>query len=83
VARLVANTREVPLSVPPAATVSHVIAALAEKLPMLVGRVISSDRSGLLPGYACNVNGLEFVSAPDTTVSAGDRIVILSADAGG
>jgi len=83
VARLVANTREVPLSLPPAATLSHVIAALAERLPVLVGRVISPDRSGFVPGYACNVNGLDFVSTPAATVNAGDRIVILSADAGG
>ena len=83
VARLVANTREVPLSLPPAATVAQVIAALADKLPVLVGRVISPDRSGLVQGYACNVNGLEFVRTPGATVNPGDRIVILSADAGG
>jgi molybdopterin converting factor small subunit len=34
-------------------------------------------------GYACNVNGLEFVRSSTATVNAGDNIAILSADAGG
>ena len=49
----------------------------------LTGRVISADGTGLIEGYACNVNGLEFVRSSDARVNPGDNIAILSADAGG
>ena len=83
VARLLAQTREVSLALPPGATFSDVFAALAERLPVLVGKVITPDRARLVDGYACNVNGLEFVRASTVPVNPGDNIVILSADAGG
>jgi molybdopterin converting factor small subunit len=83
VAQLAAQTREVSLVLRPEATCADVFAALAEKLPVLVGRVISPDRTRLVAGYACNVNGLRFVRSPDVAVHPGDHIVILSADAGG
>jgi hypothetical protein len=36
-----------------------------------------------MDGYACSVNGREFVRAPAAAVNAGGTIMILSADAGG
>jgi molybdopterin-guanine dinucleotide biosynthesis protein A len=81
VARLLAQTRSVTLALPETATLGHVIAALGEKLPVLFGRVINSD--GLVAGYTCNINGLDFVRAPSAKIKSGDRIFILSADAGG
>jgi molybdopterin-guanine dinucleotide biosynthesis protein A/molybdopterin converting factor small subunit len=83
VARLLAQTREVVLALPSEATFAQAFAALAERLPVLVGRVISADRTHLVDGYACNVNGLTFVRTPTATVHPGDNIIILSADAGG
>jgi molybdopterin-guanine dinucleotide biosynthesis protein A len=83
VARMVANAREVPLVLAPGATLSHVFAALAESTPALVGRVITPDGTALLEGYACNVNGRDFVREWTAAVNAGDTIVIVSADAGG
>ncbi|MGH7774353.1 MAG: NTP transferase domain-containing protein [Candidatus Binatia bacterium] len=83
VARLVAKTKEVSLSLPQEATLSQVFSALAERLPVLVGRVINADRSSLFRGYSCNINGLDFVRNPGAKVNAGDKIFILSADAGG
>ena len=83
VARLLAQTREVVLSLPEGATLARVYSALAEKLPVLANRVIAPDGSRLLSGYACNVNGLEFVRVPTAKVNSGDRIFIISADAGG
>jgi hypothetical protein len=83
VPRLLAKTKEISLSLPPEATLSDVYLALAAKLPMLLGRVISPDGNGLSSGYACNVNGLDFVRTPTAKVNSGDRIFILSADAGG
>jgi molybdopterin converting factor small subunit len=83
VPRLLAKTKAVSLSLPQETTLSQVFSALAERLPVLVGRVISSDKDSLFSGYACNVNGLEFVRSPSAKVNHGDRIFILSADAGG
>jgi molybdopterin-guanine dinucleotide biosynthesis protein A len=83
VARLVTGTSEVPLELPRDATYSQLFAILAERLPALVGRVIAPDLSRLIEGYACSVNGREFVRSPDARVHHGDNIAILSADAGG
>jgi molybdopterin-guanine dinucleotide biosynthesis protein A len=83
VARLVAQTREVSLALPSGATLAQVFEALAAKLPVLIGRVIEPDTMHLVDGYACNLNGLEFMRNPSALVNPGDRIVILSADAGG
>jgi molybdenum cofactor guanylyltransferase len=81
--RLLAKTREVSLALPPGATLADVYSALAAKLPILLGRVISADRTDLFSGYACNINGLNFVRSPSAKVTSGDKIFILSADAGG
>jgi molybdopterin converting factor small subunit len=83
VAQLLTRTREVSLSLPSGATVAQVFTALAERLPVLIGRVISPDRRRLVEGYACSLNGLEFVRHSSTPVSSGDSIVIVAADAGG
>lgn len=83
VARLLTKTAAVSLALPQEATLSHVYSALADKLPILVGRVIAPDRNSLSSGYACNINGLDFVRNPGVKVNPGDRIFIISADAGG
>ena len=82
-ARLLAKTREVALALPQEATLSQVFSALAERVPVLVGRVIHSDGGSLFSGYTCNINGLDFVRAPSARIHSGDKIFILSADAGG
>ena len=81
VARLLAKTQFVSLDLAQEATLAQVFSALADKLPVLVGRVINPD--GLVSGYTCNINGFDFVRTPNTKVSSGDKIFILSADAGG
>ncbi len=83
VARMLSGTGEVALALPPGATISDVFASLAAKVPALSGRVISADGSRLVEGYACNMNGRDFVRAAATAVHPGDRVMILSADAGG
>ncbi len=83
VAQLLAKTKDVPLSLPPQATLSDVCQALAAEHPVLLGRVINPNRCSLSSGYACNINGLEFVKNSNTKVNPGDKIFILSADAGG
>lgn len=83
VAQLLSHTREISLVLPAAATLSQVFAAVAGQLPALVGRVISQDRTRLLDGYACSVNGVGMMRSPSIQVQSGDRIIILAADAGG
>ena len=81
VARMLTKTQSVSLDLNEGATLAQVFSALGEKLPALVGRVLNAG--GLIHGYSCNLNGLNFVRAPDIKVSSGDKIFILSADAGG
>jgi molybdenum cofactor guanylyltransferase len=81
VARMLTKTKAVTLSLPRGATLANVFSALAEQLPVLVGRVI--DSNGLIAGYTCNINGLDFVRVPSAKINSGDKIFILSADAGG
>lgn len=83
VARLMAKTSKVSLALPQGATLSHVFLALAERLPILVGPVITLERNSLTSGNACNINGKDFVRDPSVKVRAGDSIFIISADAGG
>jgi hypothetical protein len=46
-----------------------------------LGELITDDR--LHPSIAANLNGDVFVSDPATRLSRDDRLLILSADAGG
>jgi molybdenum cofactor guanylyltransferase len=82
-ARLLAKTKTVDLQLPPEATLADLFAELAERLSPLVGRVINPEKNNLMSGCACNVNGLEFVRNPDVKIRTGDKILIVSADAGG
>lgn len=82
-ARLCAKTAKVALVLPPQAVLSSVFVALAGQLPVLVGPVIAPDRSKLTSGYACNINGRDFVRDPRFKINPGDSIIIVSNDAGG
>jgi molybdenum cofactor guanylyltransferase len=83
VARLLAKAQVISLSLPQDATLTDVLSAVAQILPVLVGRVINPDRMDLLAGFACNINGTDFVRDPNTKIHRQDRVFILSADAGG
>lgn len=63
-----------------ASTLGQLLTTLARRYPAL-GELIASDR--LHPSLAANLNGDEFISDPDTPLSADDHLLILSADAGG
>jgi molybdopterin converting factor small subunit len=63
-----------------AETLGEVLSALSSRLPAL-SELISAD--GLHPSIVANLNGDEFVSALDTPLADDDRLLILSADAGG
>jgi len=58
-----------------------VLADLANQFPSL-GQTCIDGRS-LRPGFIVNLSAERFVTAPDTPLQAGDRVLLLSLDAGG
>jgi molybdopterin converting factor small subunit len=64
----------------PASTLGEALAALADRFPHF-GELVSNGR--LHPSLAASLNANEFVSDPHTPLAAHDRLLLLSADAGG
>jgi molybdopterin converting factor small subunit len=64
----------------PAETLGQLLGTLAARFPAFK-ELVTSD--GLHPSIAANRNGDEFVSDPHTILTPNDRLLILSADAGG
>jgi molybdopterin converting factor small subunit len=62
------------------ATLGELCSALIVRFPAL-GELMT--REGLHPSLAANLNGDAFVRDPGTRLAGGDRLLILSADAGG
>ncbi len=83
VARLRARTSRVSVHLPESATLAHVWAALARELPALVGPVLTEGAGGLTAGHVCNLNGRDFVRDGSRRVAPGDRVLLMSSDAGG
>jgi molybdopterin converting factor small subunit len=63
-----------------AATLGQLLGTIATRCPGL-RELIADDR--LHPSIAANLNGDEFVSDPARRLNPDDRLIILSADAGG
>jgi molybdopterin converting factor small subunit len=63
-----------------AETFGQVLGELSARCPGL-SDLISPE--GLHPSIAANLNGDEFVTSLDTRLATDDRLLILSADAGG
>lgn len=63
-----------------AETLGELLRALALEIPAL-GELIAGDR--LQASFVANLNGSRFVSDPETLLHEDDRVLILSADAGG
>jgi molybdopterin converting factor small subunit len=64
-----------------AGTMAEVLAAIEKACPMLAGLL---DHQGhVATHYLLSLNGDRFVSDLKHTVKAGDRLLVLSADAGG
>ena len=61
-------------------TLGCLVASLAAQMPGLA-ELIAVDR--LHPSLAANLNGDRFISDPATPLRDDDRVLILSADAGG
>ena len=76
--RLRAGRAELSL---PAATLAEVLAAIERECPGLTGRLRENGR--LSPHYLLSINGERFVKDINQRMKPGDRILLLSADAGG
>jgi len=63
-----------------ARTLGQALSRLAARFPAL-RELITADR--LHASVAANLNGDQFVSDPNTSLAADDRLLLLSADAGG
>ena len=61
-------------------TLGQLLGTLATQIPPL-GEFIAVDR--LHPSFLANLNGDQFISDPATPLVRDDRVLILSADAGG
>jgi molybdopterin-guanine dinucleotide biosynthesis protein A len=83
VARLKAKTDRIVLTLSAGADVQAALTTLARALPELVGPVLTPHSYTLTAGYACNLNGTDFLPAPHTPLRSGDSLLILSSDAGG
>jgi molybdopterin converting factor small subunit len=77
VPRRLAGVSEVEVQ---AATFGQLLTQLSAQFPSL-RNFIHTDR--LHPTFVANLNGDEFISNPDTVLHEKDRVLILSADAGG
>lgn len=76
--RLWAGCAEVAV---PAATVAHALAALELHCPRLQG--LRQADGSLAPQFLLSLNGTLFVRDVQQPLQAGDRLLLLSADAGG
>ena len=86
VARLKAHTPHVSLTLSAEATLGEALMVLGAECPGLLGSVLSADDTGhtsLQSGYACNINGKDFVRDAHTRIREGDNLLLLSSDAGG
>ena len=63
-----------------AETLGRLLGTLAARMPRLA-ELIAVDR--LHPSLTANLNGDRFISDPETPLGKDDRVLILSADAGG
>ena len=61
-------------------TLGQLLGTLASQIPPL-GEFIVAER--LHSSFVANLNGDQFISDPSTPLVNGDRVLILSADAGG
>ena len=58
-----------------------ILSDLAARFPLLADTCI--DGRDFRPGFTANLSGHRFVTAPETLLSDGDSVLILSLDAGG
>jgi molybdopterin converting factor small subunit len=65
----------------PAGTIAEALTMVVRSCPALADAVQAGGR--LAPHYALSLNGQRFLRDLDLRLAAGDRLLLLSADAGG
>jgi molybdopterin converting factor small subunit len=65
----------------PAATIAETLTAVGRSCPALADLIQAKER--LAPHYALSLNGQRFLRDLDHLLVPGDRLLLLSADAGG
>ena len=78
VARLRAGRAEVEVE---ARSLAEAFAALGAACPALVPAIVAGER--LSPSWLVALNGAQITVDPSTPLEEGDRLVLVSADAGG
>ena len=64
-----------------ARTVGAALVALETACPALSGSVL--EAGGISPHYRLSLNAREFITDPERVLEDGDRLIVLSAEAGG
>src|SRR5262245_49740605 len=83
VARVKAGVAEVEVALADGEDLSAALEALAARCPILAGEVVTVQPAGITEGYALNLNGREFLRDLSRRPTAGDRVLVLAASAGG
>ncbi len=85
IARAIAGSREVGLSVPENTTYNQIVGLLGEKYPGLLGVLIAPDGSTLLNANVFSRAGDEVILPDnmDDCPQTGDRLILLSVIVGG
>lgn len=82
-ARLLCGSRVADVETPRATDTGQLAAALADRYPQLLGKVVREDRQGLLGSYTFNLNGVSFIGAGPLDLQPGDSVLLFSSQAGG
>jgi hypothetical protein len=82
VARLLARRRTVSLPAAGMPTLAELVRALARELPALVGAVIAEDGAAL-EGHVIAREGRDLLRDPEEPIYPGDRLLLISLEAGG
>ena len=82
-ARLLCGSQIIDVETPRITNTVQLTTTLATNHPELVGKVIRTDRRGLLESYTFNLNGVSFVGPGTLQLHSGDSILLFSSQAGG
>jgi molybdopterin converting factor small subunit len=83
--RLIAGEKEITLRLKQDATFRDVVRVLVRRYPDMIGDVVQADSETLQAPNILNLNGRRMIQAcqMDESLSAGDRIILMSMSAGG
>ena len=83
VPRLLAQIETVTVPLESPLPLQEFVRLLAGAVPVLVGKALTSEADGLLPGYVLCRNAREFLSDPEALIHPGESLLLLTNIAGG